>query len=380
MSRAGVRRGPGRARAPRWRSPAWPRRSPPRPRPRHSPGRTRWCRSARPPSAPTRWRTPTPRSSAWPPRHDGGGLLARRQRRRHLQLRRRRVLRLGRRRSASTRPIVGMAATPDGGGYWLVAPTAASSATATPASSARPARCASTRRWSAWRPPPTAAATGWWRPTAASSATATPRFFGSAGALPLNAPVVGMAATPDGGGLLAGGGRRRHLQLRRRRVRGLGGRLAPRTPRSTGMAATPAAAATGWWPATAASSPTGDAPLLRVARRDGPARARWWAWRRAGGHGLLAGGRAPQPLAGKVVGIDPGHNGLNYSRAGRHRPAGVQRHRGRAVRHDGDGDRQRLHRGAVQLQRGQLPGGRPGGGGRHRRADPARTTTASGPA
>ena len=29
-------------------------------------------------------------------------------------------------------PIVGMAATPDGRGYWLVAPTAASSASATP--------------------------------------------------------------------------------------------------------------------------------------------------------------------------------------------------------------------------------------------------------
>ena len=33
-----------------------------------------------------------------------------------------------------------------------------------------------------------------------------------------NAPVVGMAATPDGGGLLAGGPRRRHLRLRRRAV------------------------------------------------------------------------------------------------------------------------------------------------------------------
>ena len=55
-------------------------------------------------------------------------------------------------------PVVGMAATPDGGGYWLVA---------------------------------------------ADGGVFTfgdARFFGSAGSLSLNQPVVGMAATPDGGG------------------------------------------------------------------------------------------------------------------------------------------------------------------------------------
>ena len=39
-------------------------------------------------------------------------------------------------------------------------------------------------------------------------------YFGSTGAIRLNQPIVGMAATPDGQGLLAGGGRRRHLHLR----------------------------------------------------------------------------------------------------------------------------------------------------------------------
>ena len=115
------------------------------------------------------------------------------------------------------RPIVGMAPTPDGGGYWLVAsdggifafgdagfygsmgghrtstarswawrppptaaatgwspPTAGSSASATPASTAPWAAATSTARSWAWRPPPTAAATGWSPPTAASSASATP--------------------------------------------------------------------------------------------------------------------------------------------------------------------------------------------------------------
>ena len=47
-------------------------------------------------------------------------LLARRVRRRHLQLRRRPLLRLDR-RDAPQPPIVGMAATPTGRGYWLVA-------------------------------------------------------------------------------------------------------------------------------------------------------------------------------------------------------------------------------------------------------------------
>ena len=39
-------------------------------------------------------------------------------------------------------------------------------------------------------------------------------FYGSMGAKHLNAPIVGMAATPDGPRLLAGGLRRRHLRLR----------------------------------------------------------------------------------------------------------------------------------------------------------------------
>ncbi len=55
-------------------------------------------------------------------------------------------------------PVVGMAATPDGGGYWLVAADGG------------------------------------------VFAYGDARFYGSAGSLVLNQPVVGMAATPDGGG------------------------------------------------------------------------------------------------------------------------------------------------------------------------------------
>ncbi|HEY2301237.1 MAG TPA: serine hydrolase [Acidimicrobiales bacterium] len=59
---------------------------------------------------------------------------------------------------AGTAPVVGMATTPDGGGYWLVGSDGG------------------------------------------VFTFGDARFFGSLGALRLNAPVVGVAATPDGGG------------------------------------------------------------------------------------------------------------------------------------------------------------------------------------
>ena len=70
------------------------------------------------------------------------------------------------------RPIVGMAADPDGQGYWLVASDGGIFAFGDAA------------------------------------------FYGSTGGMHLNRPIVGMAATPDRAGLLAGGLRRRHLRLR----------------------------------------------------------------------------------------------------------------------------------------------------------------------
>ena len=71
--------------------------------------------------------------------------------------------------SRSTQPIVGIAATPDGKGYWEVATDGGIFASATPPSTARWAASRSTSRSSAWPPRPTAGATGRWPPTAASS-------------------------------------------------------------------------------------------------------------------------------------------------------------------------------------------------------------------
>ena len=59
---------------------------------------------------------------------------------------------------ALNKPIVGMAATPDGGGYWLVAADGG------------------------------------------IFSYGDAQFYGSTGSIHLNQPIVGMAATPDGGG------------------------------------------------------------------------------------------------------------------------------------------------------------------------------------
>ena len=101
------------------------------------------------------------------------------------------------------RPIVGMATTPDGGGYWLVAsdggifmlrrrPLLRQSRRLTCSRSTSPS--------SAWCPPATGGATGWSPPTAACSAFGDAGFYGSLGASPPPTPIVGVAPTPDGGG------------------------------------------------------------------------------------------------------------------------------------------------------------------------------------
>ena len=125
-------------------------------------------------------------------------------------------------------PIVGMTPTPDGAGYWLVA------------SDGGVLRLR--RRWllrfDRRHAPGQAdrghgiddrrtAATGSWLRTAASSPTATQASSGSTGGLPLQKPIVRDDVSSRRGRLLASGLGRRHLQLRRRRVLRLNGRNAP---------------------------------------------------------------------------------------------------------------------------------------------------------
>ena len=85
----------------------------------------------------------------------------------------------------------------------------------------------------------TTAATGWWPPTAASSPTATPASTARPGDIPLNKPIVGMAATPRRQRLLAGRLGRRHLRLRRRRLLRLDRAPSRSTSRSSAWRSTP---------------------------------------------------------------------------------------------------------------------------------------------
>ena len=169
-------------------------------------------------------------------------------------------------------PIVGMAATPDGRGYWEVASDGG------------------------------------------IFAFGDAGFFGSMGGHPLNQPIVGMAATPTGhgywevardGGVFTFGDA------------GFSGSMGgkPLNAPVVGMAATPSGQ--GYWLAaadggiftfgdapfwgSAAGTLTGGAPVVGMAAAAG-----------GDGYWLVAGA----PLTGKVVTIDPGHNGGNGAAPG----------------------------------------------------------------
>ena len=118
-------------------------------------------------------------------------------------------------------PIVGMAATPDGGGYWLVASDGGIFAFGD-------ARfLGSTGALHLNAPIVGMAATpdggGYWLVASDGGifSFGDARFLGSTGCVRLNRPIVGMAAEPRRRRLLAGGLRRRHLRLRRRPLRRL---------------------------------------------------------------------------------------------------------------------------------------------------------------
>ena len=102
---------------------------------------------------------------------------------------------------ATSAPVVGMAATPSGNGYWQVGADGA------------------------------------------VFATGDAPFLGSLGGVHLNQTIVGMAATPSGQGYWLVAARRRHLQLRRRAVLRLDRRHAPQpTDRRHGARRRPARA------------------------------------------------------------------------------------------------------------------------------------------
>jgi N-acetylmuramoyl-L-alanine amidase len=209
-------------------------------------------------------------------------------------------------------PIVGMAATPDGKGYWLVASDGGIF------SFGDASFWGSTGNLVLNRPVVGMAATpdgkGYWLVASDggifSFGDAT--FWGSTGNITLNRPVVSMAATPDGKGywLVASDGG--IFTFGDASFRGSTGNITLNRP-VVGMAATPDGK--GYWLVASDGGifTFGDAhydgseggvsltaPVVGMAAS--PVGSGYW---------MVLG--SPMPLAGKVVGIDPGHNGLNYT-------------------------------------------------------------------
>ena len=158
-------------------------------------------------------------------------------------------------------PIVGMAATPSGHGYWLVASDGGVFSYGDASLPRLHGRHAPQRSPSwAWRPRHRGTATGSSRPTAASSATATRSFHGSTGSIRLNQPMVGMAATPSGDGywlVAADGG---IFSYGDAPFWGSTGSIRLNEPIDGMAPAARAAAATGSWRPTAASSTSARPP------------------------------------------------------------------------------------------------------------------------
>ena len=164
----------------------------------------------------------------------GGGV-----RRRDLRLRRRRLLRVDGRQRTSTQPVVGIAATPDGNGYWVVGVRRRDLRLRRRRLPRVDGRHAPQRaRRGHRRDPRRQRATGRSASDGGIFAFGDAGFFGSMGATHLNAARRGHRRDPRRQGLLGGGLRRRDLRLRRRRLPRVDGRQAPRLSPSSGIAAT----------------------------------------------------------------------------------------------------------------------------------------------
>ena len=250
-----------------------------------------------------------------------------------------------------------MAATPDGGGYWLVASDGGVFSFGNAAFHGSTGATPLTPPSWAWPPPPTAAVTGWW-PVTEGFSFGNAAFHGSTGATPLNAPIVGMAATPDGGGywLVASDGG--VFSFGNATFHGSTGATPLNAP-IVGMAATPDGG--GYWLVASdggvfsfgnaafegsAAGSTLAQPVIGMVRFPG-----------GPGYWIVEGAS----LAGKVVTIDPGHNGGNGGDPGYINAPVWNGREEEACDTTGTSHRQRVHRSPVQLRRGPIPGRRPPG-------------------
>ena len=207
-------------------------------------------------------------------------------------------------------PIVGMAATPGGGGYWLVASDGGifSYGDASFHGSAGDLRLNAPIVGMAATP----GGGGYWLVASDGGifSYGDASFHGSAGSLLLNAPVVGVAATPDGGGYWLAASDGGIFSYGDASFHGSAGSLLLSAP-VVGMAATTDGG--GYWLVARDGGvfTYGDARYFgSLARATLPGPVVGLAAAGGAGYWLAVGS---EPLAGEVVGIDPGHNGLNYS-------------------------------------------------------------------
>ena len=210
------------------------------------------------------------------------------------------------------RPVVGMAATPNGRGYWLVASDGGIF------SFGDAQFYGSTGAMTLNQPVVGMAATpsgqGYWLVAADGGifSFGDAQFYGSTGAMTLNRPVVGMAANPDGQGywLVASDGG--IFSFGDAPFYGSTGAMTLNRP-VVGMAANPDGQ--GYWLAASDGGifSFGDAPFYGSGggTQLGAPVVGMAATPDGNGYWLVLG--SALPLAGKIVGIDPGHNGLNYT-------------------------------------------------------------------
>jgi N-acetylmuramoyl-L-alanine amidase len=207
--------------------------------------------------------------------------------------------------------IVGMAVVPGGTGYWLVASDGGvfSFGTAQFYGSTGGIRLNKPIVGMAVAP----GGTGYWLVASDGGVFSfgTARFYGSTGSLRLNAPVVGMASTPGGAGywLVASDGG--IFTFGNAPFLGSEGSTRLDAP-VVGMAGTPSG--TGYWLVASDGGifTFGNAPFFGSeggTQQAAPA-VGMASTPTGNGYWLVFGSL---PLAGKIVGIDPGHNGLNYT-------------------------------------------------------------------
>ena len=194
----------------------------------------------------------------------------------------------------STSPSSGMAADPATGGYWVVASDGGHLHLRRRRFFGSMGGRTSTSPSSAWRPPPTAGATGWWPRTAGIFAFGDAQFYGSTGSDDAEQADRRHDRHPRRQGYWSWWPRRRHVRLRDAPFYGSLGGDAAEDGRSSAVSATPSTTRLLVHRQQRRGHRVRHGRLLRLGP-PGAQRLRWWAW--------------PRPPATAVLGATPFQSG-----------------------------------------------------------------------